>query len=594
MCDVMHPRLKDRAGEWSRQYVLFETQNSYPMFIMTLTKTRASPYGPQQMMDAGFDVNRMKLLGVTASDVRALGHTVQQMRGAGWALSEMKDAGFDAGLLLGGGCSASELRSAGVTASQLKDAGCSCRQLKDTGFSASELKSASFDLASLIAGGHDASELKSAAFTASDVRALGHTVQQMRGAGWALSEMKDAGFDAGLLLSGGCSASELRSAGFTASQLKDGGCGVQELKSGGFSVQELISAGYDLSALIGGGFGVGDMKGAGVTASQFKDAGCGVQELKSGGFSVQELMSAGYDLSALIAGGFSVEEMKGAGVTASQFKDAGCSLSKLAGSAFSNPELLAAGFNMAEMFSIVAADADPATLAQAQLYYRDVEFASQLCSEFAAAERGDAELSSRLSQAHDALQLIVDHNTLLRSPPFARQPPWPRHEALVRFDLPLQRLTTHLLVSKKWFQRNMSLRGSRLYYSDGNNGHPDTAAGTQAYVQSNPAPDGHYCVDLKGACACCVTSAFCCASQTLLGAGCSVAPCRAAVDGQAFAFEIKFSAGPKVRARFFSMCVRITLRAAGCEGRVPGCRRRRDAPALRAHHRSRERLLLPA
>jgi hypothetical protein len=260
MCDVMHPRLRDRAGDWSRQYVVFETQNSFPMFIMTLTKTRASPYGPQQMMDAGCNVNRMKMLGVTASDVRVLGHTVQQMRGAGWALSEMKDAGFDAGLLLGGGCSASELRSAGFTALQLKDAGCSCRQLKDTRFSASELKAASFDLASLIAGGHDASELKSAAFTASDVRALGHTVQQMRGAGWALSEMKDAGFDAGLLLGGGCSASELRSAGFTALQLKDAGCSCRQLKDTGFSALQSRKASFTLVDLDAAGYGFEELK----------------------------------------------------------------------------------------------------------------------------------------------------------------------------------------------------------------------------------------------------------------------------------------------------------------------------------------------
>jgi hypothetical protein len=161
MCDVMHPRLKDRAGEWSRQYVLFEPQNSYPMFIMTLTKTRASSYGLQQMMDAGCDAHRMKLLGVTASDVRALGYTVQQMRGAGWALSEMKVAGFIASLLLGGGYSAPDLRSAGFTASQLKDAGCSCRQLKDAGFSALQSSEASFALADLDAAGYGFEELKS-------------------------------------------------------------------------------------------------------------------------------------------------------------------------------------------------------------------------------------------------------------------------------------------------------------------------------------------------------------------------------------------------------------------------------------------------
>jgi hypothetical protein len=94
------------------------------------------------------------------------------------------------------------------------------------------------------------------------------------------------------------------------------------------------------------------------------------------------------------------------------------------------------------------------------------------------------------------LERIVAHNAILKSSEL--QPGWPRHEALLRFDLPLQRLTTHLLVFKKWFPRNMSLRGSRLYYSGGNNGHLDTAAGTLAFMRSNPAPDGRYCVDLQG------------------------------------------------------------------------------------------------
>jgi serine/threonine protein kinase len=47
VCDIMHPRLRDRAEEWSRQYVVFETQNSYPMFVATLTKTRNSLMTPQ-------------------------------------------------------------------------------------------------------------------------------------------------------------------------------------------------------------------------------------------------------------------------------------------------------------------------------------------------------------------------------------------------------------------------------------------------------------------------------------------------------------------------------------------------------------------
>ena len=153
----------------------------------------------------------------------------------------------------------------------------------------------------------------------------------------------------------------------------------------------------------------------------------------------------------------------------------------------------------ATLYSIVAADENPATLARSQLYYRDVEFASQLCSEFADAERGDAKLSSRLSQAHDALQLIVDHNPLLRSPPpVGSQPAWPRHEALLRFDLPLFVLKHHLLFKDEWASRFVVLRGSRLYYSNGKSGHPDSLEGSLAFMRSNPAPDGHYCVDLHG------------------------------------------------------------------------------------------------
>jgi hypothetical protein len=141
-------------------------------------------------------------------------------------------------------------------------------------------------------------------------------------------------------------------------------------------------------------------------------------------------------------------------------------------------------------------DSTPEALATAKLYYSSIDFAFNLCKELAVAERGNAELSGSLEHASKLLEPIVTHNAHLKSVDI--QPAWPRHQALLRFDLLLQRLTTHLLVSKKWFPRYMSLRGSRLYYSDGNNGHPDTAAGTRAFLQSIPAPDGRYCVDLQG------------------------------------------------------------------------------------------------
>jgi hypothetical protein len=86
----------------------------------------------------------------------------------------------------------------------------------------------------------------------------------------------------------------------------------------------------------------------------------------------------------------------------------------------------------------------------------------------------------------------------------ARQPAWPRHEALIHFDLPLFVQKQHLLFKKEWTSRFVVLRGSRLYYSNGKSGHPDSLEGSLAFMQCNPKPDGRYCVDLKGACACCV------------------------------------------------------------------------------------------
>jgi hypothetical protein len=121
-------------------------------------------------------------------------------------------------------------------------------------------------------------------------------------------------------------------------------------------------------------------------------------------------------------------------------------------------------------------------------------------------------------------------------------PAWPRHEALLRFDLPLFVLKRNLLLKNEWASRFVVLRGSCLYYSDGKSGHPDSLEGSLAFMRSNPAPDGHFCFDLKGACARCATAVFCRASQSFLDAGCSVAAGSAAVDGQAFAFEIKFPA----------------------------------------------------
>jgi hypothetical protein len=109
-----------------------------------------------------------------------------------------------------------------------------------------------------------------------------------------------------------------------------------------------------------------------------------------------------------------------------------------------------------------------------------------------------ADLCTSFSEARDALQLIVERNTHLAVPNCERDPAWPRHEALLRFDMNLMCLTRRYVFARKWKTRAFVLRGSRLYFSNGKSGYPDSLEGSLAYMCSNPEPDGHYCVDLKG------------------------------------------------------------------------------------------------
>jgi hypothetical protein len=205
--------------------------------------------------------------------------------------------------------------------------------------------------------------------------------------------------------------------------------------------------------------------------------------------------------------------------------------------------------HMAELYSIISADSvDADQLALGRAFYTDVEFASQLCSEFAAAERSNLELSSFFSKANDALRIILQHNAHLKDYlPSKRQPAWPPHQTLIRFDMNLQRLTRHCLFMKRWTPRFFILRGHQMYYSSGRRGHPKSLEGSLAFMRSNPAPDGHYCVDLRGARAHCTTTLLCASFWSNFLAGCSVEPCSAVVDGETFAFEIKFPAGLNVR-----------------------------------------------
>jgi hypothetical protein len=275
------------------------------------------------------------------------------------------------------------------------------------------------------------------------------------------------------------------------------------MRAAGWALVDLKAADVDASSLIAAGCSVSELKGAGFTALQLKEAArCSAQQMREAHFGAEELKAAGYDIHVLITAGYSVSELKGAGFTALQMKAEGLSAQQLFGGNFSDLELKEAGFDVADFYSIISVQtATPDAFAQAKAYYNDVEFASQLCSEFAAAESSNHALSMPLAEAHKMLGRIVEHNPLLKSSPPDRQPAWPLHDALIRFDLPLQRMTTQFLVTKKWKSRFHLLRGSRLWYSDGKKGEADSHEGALAFMRSNPAPDGHYCMDLKGVCA---------------------------------------------------------------------------------------------
>jgi hypothetical protein len=298
----------------------------------------------------------------------------------------------------------------------------------------------------------------------------------------------------------GCDIARIKALGFTASDVIASGTSVQDMRTAGWTLVDFKAAGADASSLIAGGYSVSQLKGAGIAALQLKEAGCSAQQMREAHFGAEELKAAGYNIPVLIAAGYSVSELKRAGrFTASQLKAEGLSVHQLFGGNFSDLELKEVGIDVADLCSIISVHtATPDALAQAKAYYDDVEFASQLCAEFAAAEGSNPAVSVPLAEAHKILGRIVEHNPLLKSSPPDRQPAWPLHDALIRFDLPLQRYTTQFRVTKKWIPRCFVLRSSRLFYWKAEKGQDDSLEGSLAFMRSNPAPDGKFCMDLKG------------------------------------------------------------------------------------------------
>jgi serine/threonine protein kinase len=296
MCEVMHPRLKDRAAEWSRQYVLFQTHDSYPMFIVTLTKTRASPFGVQQFLDAGECApNRLKTFGFNAAHLKVLGKSCREMQASGWSVSDLKQSGYDDHMFFTAGYPASEMKSNGYTAIQLKNAGYSVKDLNSAHFSIQELKDA-FDLKSLrtVFG---ASDLKNAGYSLQDLKREEFTLPDLIRAQFTISDLKQSGYDDHMFFAAGCPASEMKSNGYTAIQLKNAGYSVKDLNSAHFSIQELKDA-FDLKSLRTV-FG----------ASNLKNAGYSLQDLKREEFTLPDLIRAQFTIKDLKEAGFSDSDL---------------------------------------------------------------------------------------------------------------------------------------------------------------------------------------------------------------------------------------------------------------------------------------------
>jgi serine/threonine protein kinase len=167
----------------------------------------------------------------------------------------------------------------------------------------------------------------------------------------------------------------------------------------------------------------------------------------------------------------------------------------------------------ADQCSPTYADKLAALLAQARLADPQIEAAQNKAKK----DQGYSN-AAELKLRADLLALIPQADALLRE-----QPGWPPVTALQRFSLRLQRLTTTGKIFKKWVPHHFVLSNGRLYHSDGHHeGHPDSREGTLSFVSSDPPSSRRHCLVLKG---------------------CTVTPRSAAVDGQHFAFDVKFPTG---------------------------------------------------
>jgi len=389
---LMHPRLLEQPQEWGQQYVVFDRAASYPLFIITLTKTRKSPVGALQLKQMGISAMRVRSLGFNPQEMKEAGFEDLGIGCAGFSKDELASIGLDAAALKVAGCTASKLKTAGFTAENLKSSGFSAADLRSSGFDpfaigcagyskaeitatgleASHLKDAGCDLEQIKALGYDARDLRQGGWTALELRRVGFDLVELINAGFSSKSLKHANFDARSLRASGFTArslldadfssSELQCSGFSCAELRDAGVSGRLLKEAGFGLNDFQNCGFSPVGLRQAGFSIDDLRGAGYECPALKDAGFGPRLLMEAGFNVQSLKSAGFDAfsllkschcdaSALRIGGFSAEELLGAGFTLESLYSGGYDCKSLRSAGFDASALRAAGESLAALAS---------------------------------------------------------------------------------------------------------------------------------------------------------------------------------------------------------------------------------------------------
>lgn len=398
ICDFMHPRLRARANEFAKQYVLFDTAASYPMFIATLTKTRDSPMGAQQVIDAGFDADCMKpfqpppktipppvpkrptFLSLSSSlkpssPAATFGESITPVdpnavvAAKTWCETKGNYASLgvelrkyrrpvskedDVRFVDKATVSACVLchKSFGII---VKKHNCYvCGKIVCDDCSKHRLKrctecgdwqgvctceDSKYDSLRMCKRCHSFGGMSSAANAMKEGLELSRVAVDT--AHRALSSF-GIGSDPASLARAGCSLSDLQRAGFKTSirHLKAAGLLAKDLKGLGFRAIDLIEEDC---------FDVGSLKDAGFSCSELVSTSLDPQALKNAGFLMSDFVAAGCDCAYLQSCGFKdVTSFKAANFSASSLKSVGFSAHDLS-AAFDFASLEAAGFSAVEL-----------------------------------------------------------------------------------------------------------------------------------------------------------------------------------------------------------------------------------------------------